>query len=130
MGEGIAMPTDYFKKSTLIQIRLTRDDNEDRDDRIVIRYKDENIYQLFFRDGNVKGDTASTYCTVLSGEELDIYMESLFTLLARDRDPFKSIEFQIPCFPALQYHMEDLRGGKLRSALQQIMPILHSAGKI
>lgn len=116
-----------FANNTNIQIRLTRNDDPDQDDRIVIKYKDENIYQLFFRDGNM--ETKPTYCTVLSGEELDIYIQSLFTLLSKDRDPFRSIEFMIPCFPVLQYSAEDLGKMKVRKALKRVMPILYSAAK-
>lgn len=116
-----------FANSTNIQIRLTRSEDPDQDDRIVIKYKDEDIYQVFFRDGNAFKQL--TYCTVLSGEELDVYIQSLFTLLSRDRDPFRSIEFMIPCFPVLQYHAEDLGKGKVRKALQRVMPILYSAAK-
>jgi hypothetical protein len=116
-----------FMNNTNIQIRLTRNHNPKQDDRIVIKYKDENMYQLFFRDGNM--NTQHTYCTVLSGEELDIYIQSLFTLLSRDRDPFRSVEFMIPCFPVLQYTAEDLGQMKIRKALKQIMPILYSAAK-
>jgi hypothetical protein len=117
-----------FRTSTNIQIRLTRSEDESEDDRIAIRYKDEDMYQLFFRDGNTKGKP-QTYCTVLSGEELDVYIESLFTLLARDRDPFRSVEFQIPCFPCVQYNVEDFRQGKLRTALKDLMPVLYAAAK-
>jgi hypothetical protein len=121
------MSSKIFASSANIQIRLTRNDDESQDDRIVIKYKDEDIYQLFFRDGGSL--TSVTYCTVLTGEELDIYMESLFTLLSRDRDPFRSIEFQIPCFPTLQYHAEDMSKGKIRGALRRVMPILYAAAK-
>ncbi len=121
------MPSDIFTNSSYIQIRLTRNDNPDKDDRVVIRYKDEDIYQIFFRDGGLKRKNA--FCTVLSGEALDIYIESLFTLLVRDTDPFKQINFMLPCFPVLQYDIQDLRGGKLRSTLKRIMPILYAAAK-
>lgn len=116
-----------FASAGNIQIRLTRDAYEENDDRICIKYKDEDTYQLFFQDGNMKKQT--TYCTVLSGEELDLYMESLFVLLSRDRDPFRSIEFQIPCFPALQYDVTDMQKGKIRGTLKRIMPLLYSAAR-
>lgn len=111
-----------------IQIRLTRNDDPECDDRICIRYKDEDVYQLFFQDGN-SCSNPPVYCTVLTAEELDVYIESLFVLLARDRDPFRSIEFQIPCFPALQFEVSDMRNGKIRGTLKRIMPILYSAAK-
>lgn len=123
-------PENVFRSSCNIQIRLLRNNNEKQDDRIVIRYKDEDTYQIFFQDGNTNAKHPNTYCTVLSGEELDIYVESLFTLLVRDKDPFEAIEFQIPCFPCLRYEIPDLRGGKLRGALKRILPILYAAVKI
>jgi hypothetical protein len=116
-----------FTSSANIQIRLTRNEDPSEDDRIVIRYKDENMYQIFFQDGGMV--RPMTYCTVLTGEELDIYMESLFTLVAKDRDPFRSIEFQIPCFPALQYYPADMTKGKIRGALQRVMPILYASAR-
>ena len=123
-------PMNFFESSTNIQIRLLRDNKGDHDDRIVIRYKGEDSYQIYFRDGNTLSKNPVTYCTVLSGEELDIYVESLFTLLVRDRAPFEAIEFQIPCFPCLRYEIPDLRQGKLRSALKQVMPILYASVKV
>ena len=125
----VIMSSNPFKSSSNIQIRLTRNENEAQDDRIVICYKDDNYYQVFFQDGNMKAKQPVTYCTVLSGEQMDAYVESLFTLVARDRDPFRSIEFQIPCFPTLQYDVADMRKGKIRNTLKQIMPILQSAAK-
>jgi len=116
-----------FTSSSNIQIRLTRDSNPENDDSICIKYKDENMYQIFFRDGNMKKSTV--FCTVLSGEELDVYMESLFALVSRDRDPFRSIEFQIPCFPALQYTVKDMQKGKIRGTLKRIMPLLSFASQ-
>ena len=119
-----------FTTSSLIQIRLTRDKNAVHDDRIVIKFKGEDMYQIYFQDGNTSSGCPSTFCTVLSGEELDVYIESLFTLLVRDKDPFMSIQFQLPCFPCLQYDIQDLREGKLRATLKRVMPILYAAARI
>jgi hypothetical protein len=121
--------TSVFATSENIQIRLTRNDDATQDDRIVIRYdRYEDLYQIFFQDGNTIVKT--TYTTVLTAEELDVYVESLFTLLVRDNDPFKHINFFIPCFPVVQYSMEDLSEGKLRKALKKLMPILYRAVKL
>jgi hypothetical protein len=125
------MPSsNIFKNATLIHVRLTRDNDADNDDRIVIKYKDEDSYQIYFQDGNTTSFRPSTYCTVLSGEELDVYIESLFTLLVRDKAPFESIQFQLPCFPCLRYDIQDLREGKLRATLKRIMPILYAAARM
>ena len=124
-------PVNIFQTSTNIQIYLVRDTSDPKnDDRIVIKYKDEDTYQIYFRDGNTQSKHPATYCTVLSGDELDVYVESLFTLLVRDKAPFEAIEFQIPCFPSLRYEIQDLRQGKLRSTLKSILPILYASVKI
>lgn len=122
------MPS-VFSDPKSIQIRLVRSDDENKDDRILIRYKDEDIYQLFFQDGNTMAKKPSTYCTVLTAEEVDTYLESLLTLLAFDRDPFQRVEFQIPCFPCVQVLPKDFRNDTLRETLKCIMPVLYSAAK-
>lgn len=122
------MTSNPFKYSGNIQIRLVRNSNEEQDDRIVIKYKDEDCYQIFFQDGYM--NQSATYCTVLSGEELDTYIESLFNLLSRDRDPFQAIEFQIPCFPCLRYEVQDLLKKKVSDTLKTIMPILYSGVRV
>jgi len=121
-------PMNIFKSSTNIQLRLCRDSNEERDDRLVIKYKDEDTYQIYFRDGNSLNPT--TYCTVLSGDQLDIYLDSLFTLLARDIDPFQAIDIQIPCFPVLRYDVQDLGDETLSSTLKSIMSVLYAAAPV
>jgi hypothetical protein len=122
------MPS-VFSDNKSIQIRLTRNDDQDNDDRIVIRYIDDDVYQLFFRDGNTTAKKASTFCTVLTGEEVDTYLDSLFTLLNFDRYPFQRVEFQIPCFPCIQVYPKDFRNETLRDTLKSLMPILYSASK-
>jgi hypothetical protein len=122
------MPS-VFSDSKSIQIRLVRNDNEDKDDRILVRYNDEDIYHLFFKDGNTSSKKPGTYCTVLTGDELDTYLQSLLTLLAYDRAPFERVEFQIPCFPCLQFYPKDFRNDTIRETLNSIMPILYSASK-
>jgi hypothetical protein len=119
-----------FQDSSNIQIRLLRDENGTNDDRIVIRYKGEDTYQIYFRDANTVSKNPPTHLTVLSGDELDVYIESLFTLLTHDKDPFEAIEFQIPCFPVLRYDIQDLGDEKLSSTLKTIMSVLYSAVKI
>lgn len=116
-----------FTDNTAIQIRLHRNSNPERDDSLAIRYKEDNYYQIFFQDGD--SDTKQTFCTVLSGEQVDTYINSLFTLLAADTDPFRHIQFLLPCFPSVLYDIEDLRKGKIRKALKEVLPILTAAAK-
>ena len=123
------MPS-VFKNNSHIQIRLIRSDDAEQDDQIVIRSKGEGLYQIYFRDGNTAAEKPGTYCTILSGEELDTYLESLYTLLVRDGDPFTEIQFNIPCYPTLIYPIQQLRRGKIRKTLRSVLPLLSSAVKI
>lgn len=123
------MPS-VFRENTYIQIRLTRNDYQEDDDRIVIRFESEDTYQIYFRDGGMDARKPATYSTFLSGEEVDTYLESLFTLLVRDSDPFNEIQFNIPCYPTLIFPIQELRGGKLRSTLKTILPILSIAARV
>ncbi len=118
-----------FNCATNLQIRLHRNGDEDQDDRIAIRYKGEDLYHLFYRSGNSSLEEPRTYFVILTGEELDTYLSSLFTLLVRDTDPFAHIQFDLPCSPSLLYTIEDLRSGKIRKALWDILPLLSSAGR-
>lgn len=117
-----------FSCATNLQIRLHRNRNEDQDDRIAIRYKGEDLYTLFYRSGNSSLETPRTYSVILTGEELDLYLESLFTLLVRDTDPFLHIQFDLPCFPSVLYSIQDLRQGKIRKALWNLLPLLTNGG--
>ena len=118
-----------FSNPKCIQIRLTRNTEEENDDRILIRYKGEGLYQLFFQDGNTTGKKANIYCTLLDADELTVYLDSFFALLSADRDPFESIEFQIPCFPCVQYSPRDLRSEALQDSLKNVMTVLYSAAR-
>ena len=118
-----------FTCATNLQIRLHRNRNEDQDDRIAIQYKGEDLYTLFYRSGNSSLETPRTYGVLLTGAELDVYLESLFTLLVRDTDPFTQIQFDLPCCPSLLYSIQDLRQGKIRKALWNLLPLLTSGGR-
>lgn len=121
-----------FNSSTHIVIRLLRsgpeNDDDSRDDKIAIVHDVEDVYQLYYNDANMKGDVA--HFKLLTGEELDVYLESLFFLLTRDSDPFISVQLNIPCMPCLLYKVEDLKKLKLRETLNTILPLLHSCTKI
>jgi len=118
-----------FADNTCIQIRLLRNDRPSKDDRIAIRRAEDESYQLFYQDGLMK-NKERMYVYLLSGEELDIYLNSLFTLLVRDQDPFTQIQFLLPCFPTVLYDIQDLRQGKLRQALFDLLPLLQTTLRI
>lgn len=115
--------------SSNIMIRLIRKEGEtdqDTDDKIVIHHKGEDIYHVFYRDGNFQ-DESRYQMTVHDGDSLDTYLYSLFRLISTDRDPFKAVQFNIPGFPTLYYTPKDLRCKVIRRKLMNLMPIQRSA---
>lgn len=120
--------TNPFNNSTNIVIRLLRSDPEEEDDMIAIVHDVDEVYQLYYKDANMKGDVA--HFMFLTGEKLDVYLESLFFLLTRDSDPFRSVQLNIPCMPSLLFKVEDLKKKKLRETLNTILPLLHCCTKL
>lgn len=124
------MMTNPFTDSSNITIRLIRKENqtmEDTDDRIAIVYNGEDSYCLFYKDGNV--ENGMTHYSILTGEELDTYLHKLFVLLTKDRDPFRYVQFNIPCMPSLLFLIEDLCKKKVTNSLSEILPLMCSCLK-
>lgn len=121
-----------FNCSTNIVIRLLRSgsekDDDSRDDKIAIVHSVDDVYQLYYKDANMKGEVA--HFKLLTADELDSYLECLFVLLTRDADPFLSIQLNIPCMPCLLFDIEELKKKKLRETLNTVLPLLHSCTKI
>lgn len=113
-----------FKNYSNIQIILQRNENKEEDDCICI-VPGNKVYDVYYRDGH--STYKKTYQVTLTSSELDIYIDSLFSLLVRDGEPFQSIQFSIPCFPTVLYDIQDLRKGKLRNAVKQAMVTLQQA---
>ena len=127
--------TDPFTCSTNTTIRLIRkslngtDADSDTDDRIAIVHEGEDTYSLYYRDSDMKNKTSCHY-KILDGAELDTYIENLFFLLTRDKDPFRSIQFNIPCMPGFIFTIDDLKSKGLRKALNYTLPLLKTAYKV
>ncbi len=121
-----------FSDSTNITFRLLRagSDNfdEEKDDKITIVHQGEDLYHLYFRDGD--WTTKTSHMTALSGDELDSYLESLFFLLTRDSQPFRSIQLNVPCMPTIMLRIDDLRKKGIRNCLRTVLPILRSCIKV
>lgn len=119
-----------FESASTIQIFLIRKSDQTKpDDTINIQHKGEDTYHVYYRDGNWT-DENRWHMTVLSGAELDQYVEGLFTLLARDRDAFEHVQFNIPCYPALMYTPRDLDREEIRQGLTDMMSLLYSAQRV
>ena len=96
--------------------------NEARDDYVIISHKGEDMYHVYYHDANKS--TRQHHFTILDAYELDLYVESLFTLVARDVEPFREVQVDIPCMPSVMYKPADLRKAAIRQALRDAMPML------
>ncbi len=118
-----------FKDNTLIQMRLLRSSNIKEDDRIALRRVDDDLYALYYRDGQLL-NKKNLYVCELTGEQVDTYFQSLFALLSRDRDPFTQIQITPPCFPSVLYNIDDLDCRCLRQKILDLLPILQESSRI
>ena len=121
-----------FTDSTNISIRLLRSgpENQDksRDDQIAIVDMGNNNFNVYYHSGDWTGKTA--HFIQMDAEELDNYLWALFKLLCSDVDPFRSIQFNIPCMPSILLSVDDMRKKGVRKALNTILPLLRSCIKV
>ena len=125
------MSVNPFKDSSNITIRLIRKgegDNGDgnNDDHIAIVYNDDS-YIVYYKDTNAVNGLV--HSTVLTGDELDTYLRGLFFMLTHDKDPFRFIQFNIPCMPCIFLNVKDLRMKGVKRTLNEILPLLSSCLK-
>ena len=122
------MSSSPFKNNAAIQILVIRDSNDnDSDDKIAIQYDHEDQqYTVSYLDANTKAKKIQTLS--MDGDTLDQYLNSLFTLLALDEQPYKNIQFNIPGMPTVIFKATDLSKKKIVEALMTVMPITN--GKV
>jgi hypothetical protein len=109
-------------------IRKGSNPNGKNDDLVIIKWKGEDSYQIWYHDGR-SFNVNNHHFTVLSGEEVDTYLQSLFTLLRHDREAFSCVQFDIPCCPSIMFYPQDLKKKIVRKTLNHILPLLCVAGR-
>ena len=127
------MMSNPFKNSTNIVFRLLRsgpeNNDQSRDDMICIECQGEDSYNVYYRDSDLSNPNVA-HMICLSGDQLDTYLYGLFYLIARDADPFRSVQVTAPCFPCILLDVKSFRIEGVRDALNSLLPILHSCNKI
>lgn len=113
-----------------ITLRLIRSNKgPNMDDIIKIKHWDieeDEKYQIQYMDADsdtVNG-TIHHSSTYLTGEQVDAYMRSLFTLLTRDADPFASLQIQAPGFPSILLDIDELKKERVRQSILDVLPVL------
>lgn len=122
-----------FHDSTNISIRLLRKGPENNDgvndDQIAIVENENDVYDVYYHYGEWQTEKTAHFIQ-MNGDDLDNYLWSMFTLLARDADPFRSIQFNLPCMPSILLEIDDLKKKGVREALTTVMPLLRSCLKV
>ena len=108
-----------------IEIRLLRNpelEDAHTDDKINIfpSTVDEEKYEVVFRDA----DSRVKYTLLLDEEDLYTYMEGLYVMLPKDKDPYRGIQFSIPGFPCVLFSIQDLKDEPVQAAINNLIPLL------
>ena len=113
-----------------ITLRLLRKDKTAKSDDIIkIRSYtdvDTELYQIEYKDpqSDTQSGVVHHSSEWMSGEELDTYLDSLFTLLSRDDDPFEHFQIMAPGFPCILLKVEDLKKPRVRQSIHNVLPVL------
>jgi len=115
-----------------ITLRLLRKNctSKSEDDVITIfretnDYKDDNeSFKVRYVDGlaDVKHEM------YLSGDELDVYFDSLFSLMSADTEPFESLQVLAPGFPSVLFNVS--RVNMVKDHLLSVLPLLTDVRRI
>ena len=113
-----------------ITLRLLRKDKTaKKDDIIKIHYysdPDTELYMIDYKDpeSDTQSGVVHHSSEWLTGEEVDTYLDSLFTLLTRDDDPFEKFQISAPGFPNILLKIDDLKKARVREAIHNVLPVL------
>jgi len=87
-----------------LKIRLTRSENKDQDDTILIRRRQESGFLVRFVDGNAP---KTVWVSEKTSFEVINYLERIFAGL-NDIDPFKGVQLDIPGYPLVYRRVSDI----------------------
>jgi hypothetical protein len=106
-----------------ITFRLLRPNKSaSHDDVIKIHGNEASGYYIVYSTPDTKSSQESLM--LFTGEEVDTYLSSLFTLLTKDADPFESLQVLAPGFPSIMLPIDVLKKGTVRQSLFDVLPLL------
>lgn len=117
-----------------ITLRLIRKgcENKTEDDVISIFRESDNYncdydnYRLRYLDGD--SDERIRHEMYFTGNELDSYLASLFSLISADTEPFESIQVLAPGFPSVLF--EACRVYAVKDHLLTLLPLLTNVQRV
>ena len=117
--------------STLpITLRLIRPNKTASYDDLIKIFRldfDDDSYKIVYEDNDAdtkSGSTKHESVRYYTGEELDVYLTSLFVLLTRDDDPFDKFQISAPGFPSILLRVEQLKSPRVRQEVLNVLPLL------
>lgn len=117
--------------STLpITLRLLRRNKTAEYDDIIKIYRvdfEDDSYKIVYEDNDAatySGSTKHESVRYYTGDELDVYLTSLFVLLTRDDDPFERFQISAPGFPSIILRVEQLKKQRVREEILNVLPLL------
>jgi hypothetical protein len=115
-----------------ITLRLIRKNasNKSQDDVITI-FRETNDYKddyESFKLRYVDGLADVRHEMYLSGNELDLYFDSLFSLVSADTEPFESLQVLAPGFPSVLFNAS--RVNMVKDHLLSVLPLLTDVHRV
>ena len=115
-----------------ITLRLIRKNasNKSQDDVITI-FRETNDYKddyESFKLRYVDGLADVRHEMYLSGNELDLYFDSLFSLVSADTEPFESLQVLAPGFPSVMFNAS--RVNMVKDHLLSVLPLLTDVHRV
>ncbi len=113
-----------------ITIRLLRPGLDASKDDIVKIYQQDpavDMYKVTYIDQQADSDSGTIRhdsVVYMNGEQMQTYIESLFTLLTRDIEPFNKFQLVAPGFPCILLTVDELKKAKTREAILNVLPML------
>lgn len=111
-----------------ITFRLIRTlDDQSKDDIIKIYGNADEGYSIVYTDSNPSNENAiirHRSLMYMTGDEVDIYIHGLITLLLEDDDPFYGLQVLAPGFPSILLPVPALRKKKVQRSLHALLPLL------
>ncbi len=110
-----------------IVLRLLRKDLSSKNDDIIKIFNvGSDQYRVEYTDPNCLNNVKVHHVSKdpMTGEQMDLYLNSLITLLTRDTDPFWKFQITAPGFPAILLDINDLKKRSVHESISSVLPLL------
>lgn len=115
-----------------ITLRLIRKNSSNKsEDDVITIFRETNDYKDDYESFKVRyvdGQASVKHEMYLSGNELDVYLNSLFSLVSSDTEPFESLQVLAPGFPSVLFNASHVN--VVKDHLLSVLPLLTDVQRI